>query len=121
MDKPVIKSQIPSAEPLVFNDDYPISFQASSSCDNTSIIRSIDIKTHTEFPAVQRSVLQENFHILVNLKSNVTGIDQVNSDKACRPPIDLVTVLDISASMTGEKNSVVKASHGVCDRQPWPF
>ncbi|KAI3996029.1 hypothetical protein MKX01_037526 [Papaver californicum] len=62
----VIRSQIPSSEPLVFNDDDPLDIQSNLSSNNISIIRSIDIKTHTEFPAVPRSVSQENFHILVN-------------------------------------------------------
>ncbi|XP_026448819.1 E3 ubiquitin-protein ligase WAV3-like [Papaver somniferum] len=108
----VITSQVPSSEPLVFNDDDPLDFQSSFSSNNISIIRSIDIKTHTEFPAVPRSVSQENFHILVNLKSNVTEIDQVNSDITCRAPIDLVTVLDISGSMTGTKIQLLKRAMG---------
>ncbi|RZC51265.1 hypothetical protein C5167_019708, partial [Papaver somniferum] len=101
---PVHPSQSTSSEPLVHNDDDPLNLRSNSSSDNTSVIRSVDIKTHTELPAVKRSVSQENFHILVNLKSNVTGIDQVN----CRPPIDLVTVLDISYSMVGEKIQLLK-------------
>ncbi|KAI3902591.1 hypothetical protein MKW92_004012 [Papaver armeniacum] len=103
---PVITSQIPSAEPLVFKDDDRLNFQSNSSSDNTSVIRSVDIKTHTELPAVPRSVSQESFHILVNLKSNVTG------DITCRPPIDLVTVLDISGSMKGTKIQLLKQAMG---------
>ncbi|KAI3937856.1 hypothetical protein MKW92_034477 [Papaver armeniacum] len=99
---------IPSSESLVFNDDDPVNFQSNSSYDNSSIIRSIDIKTDTEFPAVVRSVSRENFHILVNLKSNMTDIDQVNSDITSRAPIDLVTVLDISGSMDGAKIQLLK-------------
>ncbi|KAI3882047.1 hypothetical protein MKX03_006257 [Papaver bracteatum] len=103
-----------SSEPLVYNDDDPLNLRSNSSSDNTSVIRSVDIKTHTELPAVMRSVSQENFHILVNLKSNVTGIDQVN----CRPPLDLVTVLDISAMRfviqnlgPSDRLSVISFSH----------
>ncbi|KAI3945201.1 hypothetical protein MKX01_034962 [Papaver californicum] len=104
----IITSQIPSSEPLVFNDDDPLDFQSNFSSNNFSIIRSIDIKTHTEFPAVPQSVSQENFHILVNLKSNVTDTDQVNNDVTRRAPIDLVTVLDISGSMSGTKIQLLK-------------
>ncbi|RZC50290.1 hypothetical protein C5167_018723 [Papaver somniferum] len=93
------------SEPLVYNDDDPIDFQSNFSSNNNSIIRSIDIKTHTEFPAVPLSVSQENFHILVNLKSNLTG----NSD-TCRTPIYLVTVLDINSSMRGEKIQLLKGA-----------
>ncbi|KAI3839932.1 hypothetical protein MKW92_016096 [Papaver armeniacum] len=108
----VITSQIPSSEPFVFDDDDPLNSQSNFSSNNISVIRSIDIKTHTEFPAVPRSVSKENFHILVNLKSNVTDIDQVNSDVTCRAPIDLVTVLDISGSMTGTKIKLLKRAMG---------
>ncbi|KAI3902594.1 hypothetical protein MKW92_004015, partial [Papaver armeniacum] len=86
--------------------------QSNISSSNISIFRSIDIKTHTEFSAVPRSVSQENFHILVNLKSNVTGTDQVNSDMTFRAPIDLVSVLDISGSMTGTKIQLLKLAMG---------
>ncbi|KAI3882043.1 hypothetical protein MKX03_006253 [Papaver bracteatum] len=102
---------IPSSE-SVFNDDDPINFQPNSSSDNSSIIRSMDIKTHTEYPTVPRSVSQENFHILVNLKSNMTDVDQVNSDITSRAPIDLVTVLDISGSMEGAKIQLLKQAMG---------
>ncbi|KAI3882044.1 hypothetical protein MKX03_006254 [Papaver bracteatum] len=95
--------------PLFFNDDDPLNLRSNSSSDNTSVIRSIDIKTYTEYPSVPRSISQENFHILVNLKSNVTGTDQVNND-TCRTPIDLVTVLDISGSMQGEKIQLLKGA-----------
>ncbi|KAI3902590.1 hypothetical protein MKW92_004011 [Papaver armeniacum] len=108
----VITSQIPSSEPLVFNDDDPLEFQSNFSSNNISIMRSIDIKTHTELPAVPLSVSQENFHILVNLKSNVTDIDQISSDITSRAPIDLVTVLDTSGSMTGTKIQLLKRAMG---------
>ncbi|KAI3996028.1 hypothetical protein MKX01_037525 [Papaver californicum] len=85
----VIRSQIPSSEPIVFNDDDPLDFQSNFSS------------------TVPRSVSQDNFHILVNLKSNA-DTDLVNNDITCRAPIDLVTVLDISGSMTGTKIQLLK-------------
>ncbi|MCL7042646.1 hypothetical protein MKW94_000484 [Papaver nudicaule] len=103
-----ITSKFPSSEPLVFNDDDLLDFQSSFSSNNISIVRSIDIKTCTELPAVPRSISHENFHILVNLKSHVTDIDQVDSHVIQRAPIDLVTVLDVSGSMTGRKLQLVK-------------
>ncbi|MCL7034640.1 hypothetical protein MKW94_027352 [Papaver nudicaule] len=106
---PPIYNRPSSYEPvLVFNDDDQLDILSSSfSSSNNSIVRSIDIKTHTEFPAVPRSSSQENFHILVNLKSHVT-----DSDITCRPPIDLVTVLDVSGSMTGRKIELLKRAMG---------
>ncbi|XP_026452965.1 E3 ubiquitin-protein ligase WAV3-like [Papaver somniferum] len=73
-------SKFPSSEPSsVFNDDDPLINQYRVSSNDISIIRFIDINTHTEFPAVQRSFSQENFHILINLKAHVTDINQVHS------------------------------------------
>ncbi|MCL7033449.1 hypothetical protein MKW94_023574 [Papaver nudicaule] len=99
------KPQTPSSEPLIFNDDDQLDIQSRNfSPNNNSIIRSLNIKTHTEFPAVPRSSSQENFHILVNLKSHVSD--------SCRAPIDLVTVLDVSYSMEGRKLQLLKQAMG---------
>ncbi|MCL7050821.1 hypothetical protein MKW94_013596 [Papaver nudicaule] len=111
-----IISQFPSSEPFDFNDDDSLDFQSNFSSNNISIVRSIDIKTYTELPAVQRSISQENFHILVNLKAHVTDTNQVGSDihmsQTCRAPIDLVAVLDVSGSMTGTKIQLLKRAMG---------
>ncbi|KAI3882039.1 hypothetical protein MKX03_006249 [Papaver bracteatum] len=111
-DDPIDIMDFPSSESVVFNDDDPLDVQSNISASNISIVRSIDIKTHTELPAVPLSVSQENFHILVNLKSNVTDIDQVSSDITFRAPIDLVTVLDVSGSMTSTKIQLLKRAMG---------
>ncbi|KAI3996031.1 hypothetical protein MKX01_037528 [Papaver californicum] len=111
-----ITSKFPSSEPLVFNDDDPLDIQPTFSSNNISIVRFIDINIHTEFPAVQRSISLENFHILINLKAHVTDINQVHSDihmsQICRAPIDLVTALDVSGSMTGTKIQLLKRAMG---------
>ncbi|XP_026448823.1 E3 ubiquitin-protein ligase WAV3-like [Papaver somniferum] len=107
-------SKFPSSEPSVFNDDDPLDIQSRFSSNDISIVRSVEINTHTEFPAVQRSISQENFHILINLKAHVTDINQVHShiSQTCRAPIDLVTVLDISGSMKGTKIQLLKRAMG---------
>ncbi|KAI3868776.1 hypothetical protein MKW92_040122 [Papaver armeniacum] len=109
-----ITSKFPSSEPSVFNDDDPLDIQSRFSSYDISIVRSIDINTHTEFPAVQRSISQENFHILINIKAHVTDINQVHShmSQTSRAPIDLVTVLDISGSMKGTKIQLLKRAMG---------
>ncbi|KAI3857220.1 hypothetical protein MKW98_010634 [Papaver atlanticum] len=109
-----LRTKFPSSEPSVFSDDDPLDMQSSFASNDISIVRFIDIKTHTEFPAVQRSISQENFHILINLKAHVTDINQVHShmSQTGRAPIDLVTVLDISGSMKGTKIQLLKRAMG---------
>ncbi|RZC51268.1 hypothetical protein C5167_019690 [Papaver somniferum] len=93
-------SKFSSSKPSVFSDDDPLINQSRFSSNDNSIVRSIDINTHTEFPAVQRSISQENFHILINIKAHVTDLNQVHRDmhQTCRAPNDLVTVLDVSGT-----------------------
>ncbi|KAI3882051.1 hypothetical protein MKX03_006261 [Papaver bracteatum] len=107
-------SKFLTSEPSVFSDDDPLINQSRFSSNDNSIVRSIDINTHIEFPAVQRSISQENFHILINLIAQVTDINRVHSDipQTCRAPNDLVTVLDVSGSMAGTKIQMLRRAMG---------
>ncbi|KAI3957894.1 hypothetical protein MKW92_000435 [Papaver armeniacum] len=93
----IITSKFPSSEPLVFNDDDPLDTKSTFPLRTVAIVRAIDINTHTELPAVQRSISQQKFHILINIKAHVTDPNQVHHDihtsQTCRAPIDLVTLL----------------------------
>ncbi|KAI3913808.1 hypothetical protein MKW92_051313 [Papaver armeniacum] len=107
-----------------FNDDDPLDFQFKFPSNDKSIIRSIDIKTSTELSAVRRSTSQKNFHVLINLKAHVTDMNQVNSDMPSptrRAPVDLVTVLDVSGSMTGTKILLLKRAMGFVIENLGPF
>ncbi|KAI3882049.1 hypothetical protein MKX03_006259 [Papaver bracteatum] len=118
-----LRTKFPSSEPSVFSDDDPLDMQSSLASDDISIIRFIDINALTEFPAVQRSISQENFHILINLKAHVTDINQVHShmSQTSRAPIDLVTVLDVSGSMKGIKIQLLKRAMGFVIDNLGPF
>ncbi|XP_026447735.1 E3 ubiquitin-protein ligase WAV3-like [Papaver somniferum] len=109
-----LRTKFLSSEPSVFSDDDPLDMHSSLASNDISIVRFIDINTHTEFPAIQRSISQEKFHILINLKAHVTDKNQVHShmSQTSRAPIDLVTVLDISGSMKGTKIQLLKRAMG---------
>ncbi|OVA20308.1 zinc finger protein [Macleaya cordata] len=102
---------IQTSEPSVFNDDDFVDPQPDFPSNN-SIFKSIDIKTYPEVSAVQQSTSQENFNILINLKAHVTSENHASNAHISRAPIDLVTVLDVSGSMTGTKIELLKRAMG---------
>ncbi|KAJ9540347.1 hypothetical protein OSB04_026853 [Centaurea solstitialis] len=74
---------------------------------NTCSDGRVEMKTYPEMSAVARSACFDNFGILINLKApNAKG------NQNARAPIDLVTVLDISGSMTGTKIALLKQAMG---------
>ncbi|GKB68575.1 von Willebrand factor [Tanacetum coccineum] len=103
-----VRLRFQAQEPSVFDDDEPVNqvseeMQSSKSDSDEGI----DIKTYTEFPAVAKSEKFDDFGILINLKAPVT-----KGSLNARTPIDLVTVLDISGSMSGSKISLLKQAMG---------
>ncbi|MCL7026865.1 hypothetical protein MKW94_018391 [Papaver nudicaule] len=121
---PNITSNSLSSEPFHFNDDDPLDFQFKFPSKDKSVVRSIHIKTFTELSTVRRSVAQKDFHVLVNLKAHVTDMNQVNSDipsPTRRAPVDLVTILDVSGSMTGTKIQLLKRAMGFVIENLGPF
>ncbi|KAL6659911.1 hypothetical protein ACP70R_002033 [Stipagrostis hirtigluma subsp. patula] len=88
----------------LFNDDeHIIEFQSDTTDDHDAITGAVEIKTYPEFPAIQQSVTQEVFAILIHLKAP-KSLHSVSS----RAPLDLVTVLDVSGSMAGTKIALLK-------------
>ncbi|KAL4576962.1 hypothetical protein LXL04_013063 [Taraxacum kok-saghyz] len=94
-------------EPPVFDDDEPLNQTPEETFSNSDSDHSLEIKTYPEISAVAKSTRFDNFGILINLKAPVTK-GNTNS----RAPIDLVTVLDISGSMTGTKIALLKQAMG---------
>ncbi|XP_076897277.1 E3 ubiquitin-protein ligase WAV3-like [Bidens hawaiensis] len=96
--------------PAMFNDDEALDLHTSNNNNNInnasggSSLQRVLMKTYTEVPAVPRSSTVDDFAVLINLKAPVMASE--------RAPVDLVTVLDTSGSMTGNKLSLLKRAMG---------
>ncbi|KAK8662287.1 hypothetical protein V6N13_091871 [Hibiscus sabdariffa] len=113
-------------EPGVFDDDESLDHlhmiaESENFSDNTCVT-TIKIETYPEVSTVQRSCAYDNFSVLVHLKAAATvatrnpgpSRDHASSlrSRNSRAPVDLVTVLDISASMSGTKLALLKRAMG---------
>ncbi|KHG21439.1 Uncharacterized protein F383_28094 [Gossypium arboreum] len=113
-------------EPGVFNDDesldhLPVIAESNNTLDNTSDT-TIKIETYPEVSTAPRSHSYDDFTILVHLKAAVMAAirnpslsgGQVNllQSRSPRAPVDLVTLLDISGSMSGTKLALLKRAMG---------
>lgn len=96
-----------SLEPPVFDDDELLNQTPEEVFSNSDSDQGLEMTTYPEISAVAKSTRFDNFAILINLKAPVTK-GNMNS----RAPIDLVTVLDISGSMTGTKIALLKQAMG---------
>ncbi|RLN23632.1 hypothetical protein C2845_PM07G28820 [Panicum miliaceum] len=94
-----------------FNDDEPV--EPSPLDDGWEVIQEatnngvLVLTTHCEHPAVARDAAQENFAVLVHAKAPVAA-----AQASERAPLDLVTVLDVSGSMSGSKLGLLKQAMG---------
>ena len=106
-DSENLQEQFPvfrTPEADIFNDDEHIDLQPEMA-EYNAVTGSVEIKTYSEFQAIQQSVAQKVFSILIRLKAP-KSLDSVNS----RAPLDLVTVLDVSGSMRGAKLALLKSA-----------
>jgi hypothetical protein len=90
-------------EASIFNDDEQIDLQSDTVDELNAVTGSVEIKAYAQFPAIEESVAQDAFAILIHLKAPKSS----HSDSS-RAPLDLVTVLDVSGSMSGAKLSLLK-------------
>jgi len=107
-------------EPTIFDDDDEVLDQQTSITHHVndvdhSIENRMEITTYPEVSAVSKSDSHNNFTVLVHLKAPPYSIKQNGgrsnvepSVETSRARVDLVTVLDISGSMTGSKIALLK-------------
>ncbi|RCV46603.1 hypothetical protein SETIT_9G544400v2 [Setaria italica] len=105
------------AEPEVFDDDEPVELpsghdgqrQAAAAASRGALAA---VETHTEYSAVARDSSPDNFAVLVHVKAPGIVDGEAAAGDAPRAPLDLVTVLDVSGSMSGEKLALLKQAMG---------
>ncbi|KAF0914860.1 hypothetical protein E2562_032784 [Oryza meyeriana var. granulata] len=87
------------------DDDEPVQPPAQGTIAQAAANnRALVIKTHCELPAVPRSTARDNFAVLIHAQAPSIAAEAT----AARAPLDLVTVLDVSGSMTGYKITLLK-------------
>lgn len=71
------------------------------------------VTTHTEYSSITRDSSCDNFAVLMHVKAlEMTTDSEAAAGDAPRAPIDLMTVLDVSGSMTGAKLALLKQAMG---------
>lgn len=112
-------------EPAIFNDDEDLDQQISITHNEIeadhNLLDSMEITTYPEVSAVPKLASHDEFAVLIHLKAPHSGrirnsvsnnADSSPSAQASRAPIDLVTVLDVSGSMSGTKLALLKRAMG---------
>jgi hypothetical protein len=98
-----------TADPVaVFDDDEQVTANRPPAPAGAASNGTVVVKTHTEYSAVARNSSSDSFAVLVHLKA--PGMTDAGSagDAQPRAPLDLVTVLDVSGSMHGQKLALLK-------------
>ncbi|CAN6308083.1 unnamed protein product [Urochloa humidicola] len=106
-------------EPEVFDDDEPVEppsghdAQRQAAAAAAASAGALAITTHTEYSAVARDSSLDNFAVLVHIKApGIPEGGEAAAGDAPRAPLDLVTVLDVSGSMSGQKLTLLKQAMG---------
>ncbi|XP_062216816.1 E3 ubiquitin-protein ligase WAV3-like [Phragmites australis] len=103
------------AEPEVFDDDEQVEPPSGQDGQRQAAAASsgaLVVETHTEYSAIARDSSHDNFAVLVHVKAPGMIDGEVAASDAPRAPLDLVTVLDVSGSMSGEKLALLKQAMG---------
>ncbi|VAI10714.1 unnamed protein product [Triticum turgidum subsp. durum] len=84
----------------------PAGNRSPAAASNEAVV----VKTRSEYPAIARDLSSDNFAVLVHVKApGMADAVAAGSDKPPpRAPLDLVTVLDVSGSMSGHKLALLK-------------
>lgn len=124
-----ISSHYQANEPAIFDDDEDLDPQhetpegnaPTKDAGDVNSVRTLEVFTYTEVSAVPKSVSYDNFTILIHLKAPLTSgrqnrnwnhAESPQSSQDSRTPVDLVTVLDVSGSMSGTKLALLKRAMG---------
>ncbi|KAF8720557.1 hypothetical protein HU200_023813 [Digitaria exilis] len=85
----------------MFQDDDPLELPAATTGGATPPATNggLVVKTQCEFPSLGRNTSRDKFAVLVDAKAPAD---------VARAPLDLVTVLDVSGSMKGQKLELLK-------------
>jgi Mg-chelatase subunit ChlD len=100
----------------VFDDDEPVELPSAQDGQRQAAAAAsrgaLAVETHTEYSAVARDSSPDNFAVLVHVKAPGIVDGEAAAGDAPRAPLDLVTVLDVSGSMSGEKLALLKQAMG---------
>jgi hypothetical protein len=100
---------IQTADPVVvFDDDEQVTDSRPEAPSGAPSNGALVVKTHTEWSAVARNSSSDNFAVLVHVKAPGIAEAGAGGDARPRAPLDLVTVLDVSGSMHGQKLAHLK-------------
>ncbi|KAE8799826.1 hypothetical protein D1007_24702 [Hordeum vulgare] len=88
-----------------YHDDEPLERRAAAGAQAQAPAADggLVLKTQCEFPALGRGASRDKFAVLVHVRAPAD---------VARAPLDLVTVLDVSGSMEGQKLELLKQAMG---------
>ncbi|KAL6903531.1 hypothetical protein ACP4OV_004344 [Aristida adscensionis] len=110
-----------TSEPADFNDDEPLQEKEAFGSPNSGSNKTAEISIYPEFKTIPQSSSTDRFDILIHLKAPNACSDHIEStlfnessvrSTRGRAPVDLVTVLDVSGSMSGTKLALLKRAMG---------